>query len=49
MSGGRALAAALHQDGIDTSLEFLAPKNEKRLVGATEEAYRKLAALKVWK
>jgi CHAD domain-containing protein len=46
---GRALAVALHEDGIDTSLEFLAPKDEKRLLRATEKAYRKLAVLKVWK
>jgi CHAD domain-containing protein len=46
---GRALAAALREEGVATSLEFLTPKDEKRLLSATEEAYRKLAALKAWK
>jgi CHAD domain-containing protein len=46
---GHALAAALRQDGVATSLEFLTPKDEKRLLSATEKAYRKLAALKAWK
>jgi len=46
---GRALAVALRQDGVETPLEFLTPKDEKRLLSETEEAYRKLAALKPWK
>jgi CHAD domain-containing protein len=46
---GPALAAALRQDGVETSLEFLTPKDRKRLLSATEEAYQKLAALKAWK
>jgi CHAD domain-containing protein len=46
---GHALATALRQDGVETPLEFLKPKDEKRLLSATEQAYRKLAALKAWK
>jgi CHAD domain-containing protein len=45
----RALAAALREEGVATPLEFLKPKAEKRLLRATQEAYRKLAALKAWK
>ncbi len=46
---GRALAVALRQDGVETPLEFLTPKDEKRLLSETKEAYRKLATLKPWK
>lgn len=46
---GHTLAAALHRDGVETSSEFLTRKDKKRLLSATEEAYRRLAALKPWK
>jgi CHAD domain-containing protein len=42
---GRALAHELRRDGINTPIHAIGAKREKRLLRATETAYRKLAAL----
>jgi CHAD domain-containing protein len=46
---GHALALALRPEGVDAAPLPLSPRDKKRLLRATEDAYRKLAASKPWK
>ena len=42
---GQALAAELEESGVQTPLQFLRPKQEKRLLKRASQAYRKLNRL----
>jgi CHAD domain-containing protein len=42
---GQALAAELEKSGVQTPLQFLKPKQEKRLLKKASQAYRKLNRL----